>query len=289
MVEVLAIPVVVGRKPPGERFPGAINSMTCEGMMGDGKALQMGTSHELGQNFARIFDIGYLDDTGQQQLAWTTSWGTSTRMVGGLIMGHGDDRGLVVPPGARRRAGRRARSSRTRTAPATPAAGSPTSSPPPASASSSTTRWPTGFGRRATDWELKGVPVRIEVGPRDLADGQVTLVRRDTGDEDAASPSPRSPARVPALLDEIQASMLDRATKRRDERIAEVDDLDDAAEACRTGWAKLPWDLVQGDGETRLANDAVVGALPPARRRLRARRRRRARPRRLRRPQLLVR
>jgi prolyl-tRNA synthetase len=98
MVEVLAIPVVVGRKPPSERFPGAINSMTCEGMMRDGKALQMGTSHELGQNFARIFDILYSDETGQQQLAWTTSWGTSTRMVGGLIMAHGDDRGLVVPP-----------------------------------------------------------------------------------------------------------------------------------------------------------------------------------------------
>src|SRR5437764_682784 len=98
MVQVLAIPVYVGRKTAAERFPGAINSMTCEGMMRDGKALQMGTSHELGQNFARVFEMLYLDGEGQQQLCWTTSWGTSTRMVGGLIMAHGDDRGLRLPP-----------------------------------------------------------------------------------------------------------------------------------------------------------------------------------------------
>ena len=98
MVNVLALPVVVGCKTPAERFAGATNTMTCEAMMGDGKALQMGTSHELGQNFAKAFDITYLDDTGTLQMAWTTSWGVSTRMVGGLIMGHGDDAGLRLPP-----------------------------------------------------------------------------------------------------------------------------------------------------------------------------------------------
>src|SRR6187549_1044029 len=98
MVNVLAIPVLPGRKTADERFPGAINTLTVEGMMGDGKALQMGTSHDLGQNFAKVFDITYLDANGATQLCWTTSWGTSTRMVGGLIMAHGDDRGLVVPP-----------------------------------------------------------------------------------------------------------------------------------------------------------------------------------------------
>src|SRR3954451_16842161 len=97
MVNVLAMPVVVGRKTAAERFPGAINTMTCEGLMRDGKALQMGTSHELGQNFARVFEMQYLDDQGEQQLCWTTSWGTSTRMVGGLIMCHGDDAGLRMP------------------------------------------------------------------------------------------------------------------------------------------------------------------------------------------------
>ena len=98
MVNVLAIPVLVGRKTADERFAGAINTLTCEAMMRDGKALQMGTSHELGQNFAKAFDITYLDAEGATQLCWTTSWGSSTRMVGGLIMTHGDDDGLVVPP-----------------------------------------------------------------------------------------------------------------------------------------------------------------------------------------------
>src|SRR6478672_12683628 len=98
MIEVLAIPVFKGRKTSRERFPGAINTLACEAIMRDGKALQMGTSHELGQNFAKAFDISFLDANGQQQLAWTTSWGASTRMMGGLIMAHGDDAGLRVPP-----------------------------------------------------------------------------------------------------------------------------------------------------------------------------------------------
>ena len=98
MRDVLAMPVVVGRKTAKERFAGATNTMTTEAMMGDGKALQMGTSHELGQNFAKAFDIQYLDAEGTQQHAWTTSWGVSTRMVGGLIMCHGDDNGLRIPP-----------------------------------------------------------------------------------------------------------------------------------------------------------------------------------------------
>src|SRR3954452_10037503 len=98
MVEVLAMPVIVGRKTAKERFPGAINTMGCEGLMRDVKALRMGTSHEPGQNFARVFEMQYLADQGSQQLCWTTSCGTSTRMVGGPIMCHGDDSGLVVPP-----------------------------------------------------------------------------------------------------------------------------------------------------------------------------------------------
>jgi prolyl-tRNA synthetase len=255
MIEVLAIPVVVGRKPPSERFPGAINSMTCEGMMRDGKALQMGTSHELGQNFARIFEIDYLDADGQQQLAWTTSWGTSTRMVGGLIMAHGDDDGLVVPPvlaptqvvvllvkdesgagDAARAVARELLDAGVRV--------------------ELDDRVETGFGRRATDWELKGVPVRIEVGPRDVAEGRATAVRRDTGVKEQL-PLDRITAHVAALLPTIQSDLLADATARRDERIAEVQSIDEAAEAGKDGWAKLPWDLVHGDGETRLAQDAI--------------------------------
>ncbi len=180
MVNVLAIPVLVGRKTAGERFAGAINTLTCEAMMRDGKALQMGTSHELGQNFARAFDITYLDADGATQHCWTTSWGSSTRMVGGLIMTHGDDDGLVVPP---RLAATQAvvllvkddggAGEAARTLAAELAAAGVRARLDDQVAQS--------FGRRATDWELKGVPIRVEVGPRDLAQGQVTLVRRDTG------------------------------------------------------------------------------------------------------------
>jgi prolyl-tRNA synthetase len=251
MVSVLAIPVLVGRKTAEERFPGATNTM-----MGDGKALQMGTSHELGQNFARLFDITYLDDGGTQQLAWTTSWGTSTRMVGGLIMAHGDDQGLVVPPAlaavqtvvvlvkdddgagdAARRLGRELADAGVRL--------------------EIDDRVATSFGRRATEWELKGVPVRIEVGPRDLARGEVTIVRRDTGEKQAA-PIAEVVHRVTNLLLLVQSELLANATTSRDERIAEVTTVEDAAKAATTGWAKLPWDVVRGEGEARLAQDAVT-------------------------------
>jgi len=256
MVEVLAIPVVVGRKPPSERFPGAINSMTCEGMMRDGKALQMGTSHELGQNFARIFDIVFSDETGQQQLAWTTSWGTSTRMVGGLIMAHGDDRGLVVPPALAAvqavvllvkddgDAGAVAR----RVADELAAAGVRVELDDKVA---------TGFGRRATDWELKGVPLRIEVGPRDVAEGRATVVRRDTGEKRPLAIDEVA-AHLPALVGHIQADLLAGAIAARDERIVDASTLDEAVEAAKTGWARVPWDLVQGDGEKQLATDAVT-------------------------------
>jgi prolyl-tRNA synthetase len=181
MVNVLAMPVLVGRKTASERFAGAINTMTCEGMMRDGKALQMGTSHELGSNFAKAFDITYLDAQGETQHCWTTSWGSTTRMIGGVIMTHGDDNGMVVPPvlapiqalvlvvkdegGTADRAAVLARELvdadiRTRL----------------------DDRVGQTFGRRVTDWELKGVPVRVEIGPRDVAADAATLVRhRDEG------------------------------------------------------------------------------------------------------------
>jgi prolyl-tRNA synthetase len=261
MVNVLAIPVVVGRKTAGERFPGAINTMGCEGMMRDGKALQMGTSHELGQNFAKLFDIQYLDDGGQQQHAWTTSWGTSTRMVGGLIMAHGDDRGLVVPPNLAAvqavvivvKDGELADGSSVieaadRLGAELDATGV---------SNEVDARVSTGFGRRATDWELKGVPVRIELGPRDLAEGTVTLVRRDTGDK-LPVPVGEAADRAAALMGEIQSHILRGATERRDANIAEVATVEEALEAAATGWAKLPWDVLRGEGEARLAKDAVT-------------------------------
>ena len=271
MIKVLAMPVLTGRKTSAERFPGAINTLACEAMMGDGKALQMGTSHDLGQNFAKVFDITYLDANGETQPCWTTSWGTSTRMVGGLIMAHGDDAGLVVPPalapiqavvllvrdedgagdvadqllGELKGAGVKARLD---------------------------AQVATSFGRRATDWEIKGVPVRIEVGPRDLAEGQVTLVRRDTS-EKVQVPVGEVAARVPGLLDGIQADLLAAATKRRDDRTVDANTVEEAVEAAKVGFARVSWDLLKDGGEARLAQDAITvrcsrrptAASPPAR------------------------
>jgi prolyl-tRNA synthetase len=255
MENVLAIPVLVGRKTPAERFPGAINTMTCEAMMGDGKALQMGTSHELGQNFARVFDMKYLDADGQQRLCWTTSWGSSTRMVGGLIMGHGDDAGLRLPPAiaphqvvvllvkdegdARAEAARvvdalTARGVRVRL----------------------DDRVDTGFGRRAVDWEVKGVPVRVEIGPRDLAEGQVTVVRRDTGTKTAVALAAVTEAVVAALA-AAQTELHADALARRESRTADVATVAEAAEAAKTGFARIPLRALGADGEQELAKDAV--------------------------------
>ncbi|MBA3654369.1 MAG: proline--tRNA ligase, partial [Actinobacteria bacterium] len=182
MVDVLALPVLTGLKTARERFAGANQSWTCEGMMGDGKALQMGTSHELGQNFAKAFGTNYLNPEGQQVPVWQTSWGVSTRLLGAVIMGHGDDAGLRLPP---------------RVAPvqavvllvkAEDGAGEAAAALAGELRSQGVRvhlddRVDVSFGRRAVDWELKGAPVRIEVGPRDMATGNVVLVRRDNGEK----------------------------------------------------------------------------------------------------------
>ena len=270
MVNVLAMPVVIGRKTSKERFAGAVNTLTCEAMMGDGKALQMGTSHELGQNFSRAFDIHYLDAEGTQQLAWTTSWGVSTRMVGGLIMGHGDDRGLRVPPRLApiqvvvmavrddadviARAGALAEELR--------AAGLRTHLDVKVEVSA---------GRRATDWELKGVPLRLELGPRDLAEQVVTLVDRIAGDK-VAVPLAGVSAAVAERLDAAQAAMLAEATEQRDRHTVDVDTLEEAREASQSGWARVPWAAIGADGENELASSSVTvrclvrpdGTLPEA-------------------------
>jgi prolyl-tRNA synthetase len=221
-------------------------------MMGDGKALQMGTSHELGQNFARAFDITFQGEDGESTYAWQTSWGVSTRLIGALIMGHGDDRGLRIPPrlastqvvvlvvraedGAGERAAELAAELR--------GAGLRVELDD---------RVGTGFGRRAVEWELKGVPVRLELGPRDLAAGKVTLVRRDAEGKEAVELE-RISIRLPDILDEIQRSLHEQARQRRDARTEEVKSLDEIEEAARAGFARAPWDLV------RPAEEDLAGA-----------------------------
>jgi prolyl-tRNA synthetase len=255
MVNVLAMPVIPGRKTAAERFPGAINTLTVEAMMGDGKALQMGTSHDLGQNFARVFDITYLDDQGATQQCWTTSWGVSTRMVGGLIMAHGDDAGLVVPP-ALASVQAVVLLVRDEDGAGDAAAAIVTELQAAGVKVRLDAQVATSFGRRATDWELKGVPVRIEVGPRDLAEGNVTLSRRDTSQK-IQVPVGEAAARVPGLLAQIQSDLLAGATKRRDDRTVDATTVDEAVEAGKVGFARIAWDLLKDGGEARLAQDAI--------------------------------
>jgi prolyl-tRNA synthetase len=270
MRDVLAMPVVVGRKTAKERFAGATNTMTCEAMMGDGKALQMGTSHELGQNFARAFDIGFQSAQGVQELAWTTSWGVSTRMVGGLIMCHGDDNGLRIPP---------------RLAPVQVVVMAVREDDAVIDRCRSLAdellaaglrveldlRTETSAGRRATDWELKGVPVRLELGPRDLAEGAVTLVDRIAGTKEAA-PLDGIAVRLAAALEAAQEMLLAESTARREARTAEVATIEDAIEAASTGWARIPWADLGVEGEAALGAQGITvrclvmpdGSLPDA-------------------------
>lgn len=254
--ETLAIPVLVGVKSPRERFAGAVNTMTCEGMMGDGKALQLATSHELGQNFARAFDITYTDAAGQEQTCWTTSWGSSTRMMGGLIMSHGDQAGLRVPP---------------RVAPIQVVVIAVKNDERTVAAASAIVdelteggvrakldaRATLGFGRRVVDWELKGVPVRIEVGPRDLDAQEATIVRRDLPGKTTLALDQLRTA-VPQLLEAMQVELFEQGLRRLNDKTLDVATVADAAAAAATGFARIPYKSLGEHGEDELAAKAVT-------------------------------
>jgi prolyl-tRNA synthetase len=255
LVNVLAAPTYLGIKPASERFAGAINSMTAEGMMRDGKALQMATSHELGQNFARAFDIYFQSEAGQAELCFTTSWGASTRMVGGLIMMHGDDQGLVVPP---RLAPIQAVVIAVRDEPeVNEACGRVAASLKAAGVRVQIDRGRGSFGRRVTDWEIKGVPLRVEVGPRDLKDGVVSLVRRDNAEKLTLGLDEVS-VKAPGLLEEMQADLLAGATTRLTDATHDVENIDEAIEAAETGFARLDWSKVGVSGEAALKVHAIT-------------------------------
>ena len=257
LCNVLAMPVIVGRKTAKERFAGAENTMTCEGIMRDGKALQMATSHELGQRFSRAFNISYSSAEGATELCWTTSWGASTRMLGGLIMCHGDDFGLVLPPalapvqvvvvvvkdadGAVTRCANaladelKVRGVRVRL----------------------DANVDQAFGWRATDWDLQGVPIRVELGPRDLAENAALLYRRDTRDKTRVGIAEVADE-VQQLSGRIQLDMFDAATARRDATISDCATLDEARDAAQTGVARVPWELVGTVGEQDLATSGLT-------------------------------
>ncbi len=219
----LAIPVLTGRKTEKERFAGAVATYTMEAMMRDGKSLQAGTSHYLGQNFATAFDIKYLGSEGVLQTAYTSSWGVSTRLIGAIIMTHGDERGLVLPPVV---------------APIqcviVPIAAR---KPGVVEACEALKEELKGAGIRVTldntdnspgwkfnEWEMKGVPVRIELGPRDIEAGKMLCARRDTL-EKTELPLENAAEGVKALLADVQKGLLEKARKRRDERIVYADDM----------------------------------------------------------------
>jgi len=252
---VLGVQVYLGIKSKSERFAGATNTMTCEGIMRDGKALQMATSHELGQNFAKAFDIKFQDESGTSAYCYTTSWGASTRLIGGLIMSHGDDNGLVVPP---RLAPIQAVVLAVRDEESVNNAAEEISRQLLAAGIRVRADHGRGsFGRRVTDWEIKGVPVRVEVGPRDLAEGLVTLARRDTGEKTQVRLE-EAPTRIAILLEEIQASILAGSRNALASRTADVSSVAEASVAANEGFARLSWDLVKGEGEASLRTQAIT-------------------------------
>ncbi len=221
----IAMPVITGQKTESEKFAGALRTYSCEAMMQDNKALQAGTSHNLGQNFAKAFELQFQAENGEQAFAWNTSWGVSTRMVGGLVMTHSDDNGLVTPP---RLAPIevvivpiwKSEEERARVVEAAQ------------QVRAELTEW---TGRGATDrlrvtvddregvkpgakyyeWEMRGVPLRLEIGPKDLEKGSVFSARRDTRAK-AALPMAGLPATVAALLETIQGDLLAAAKARRE-------------------------------------------------------------------------
>jgi prolyl-tRNA synthetase len=245
-VNEAAVPVIPGIKSEKERFAGAVETLTIEAMMGDGKALQSGTSHHLGQNFAKAFDIQFLDQNNTLQYAWTTSFGLSTRFIGAIIMTHGDDNGLILPP---------------RLAPYQVVIVPIYKKDAEKTAVLETTariqqelvqagirvkvddRDNLTPGFKYNDWELRGVPVRMEIGPRDVAKNSVALARRDIPGREGKQFVSQDGlvVTVQNLLDEIQANLLARATKFRDDNTHDVTTYDELKEAVKTGFARAWW------------------------------------------------
>jgi prolyl-tRNA synthetase len=221
----LAMPVVAGAKSDSEKFAGAARTYSIEALMGDGRALQAGTSHNLGQNFSKAFEIQFQGRDKTLQHAWTTSWGVSTRLIGGLIMTHGDDSGLILPPHVAPYqvviipiprgdwketvlpVAEALRADLVKAGVRVKLDDSEENSP----------------GWKYAEWELRGVPLRLEIGPKDIEKGSVFSARRDTR-EKAALPMADLTTRVPALLEEIQANLLARAKAFRDEHTSEAAD-----------------------------------------------------------------
>jgi prolyl-tRNA synthetase len=242
--EWMAMPVLAGRKSEGQKFPGAVTTYTIEALMQDGKALQAGTSHYLGQNFAKAFDVQFQNRDKQLEYVYATSWGVSTRLVGALVMSHSDDAGLVLPP---------------RLAPIevviVPILKAEADNAAILQAAYRIVepledkvrvrlddRDNVSPGWKFNEWELKGVPIRIELGPKDLAQGQVVVVRRDTG-EKKPMPQEALAIELPKMLDEIQASLFKKAKVRMEAGFSTVNTYDELKATLKEkgGFVFAPW------------------------------------------------
>src|SRR6266576_723312 len=241
--EDAAMPVIVGRKSENEKFAGALRTYSIEALMRDGKALQAGTSHNLGKNFARSFDIQYLDADGQRKYCATTSWGASTRLIGGIIMVHGDNAGLILPP---------------RLAPYPVVIGPIWRNNTEKAAVGALVERVESMlkgkvrikvdlgentpGWKFNEWELRGVPVRMEIGPRDVQNNSVMLVRRDNRGRESV-PVEALESRLPALLAEVQEALFQRAKAFQDQNTRHTDSYEEFKQiiAEKRGFVRVKW------------------------------------------------
>ena len=263
----MALPVIKGRKSEGERFPGAIETYCIEAMMQDGKPLQAGTSHFLGQNFAEAFDVKFATKEGKLDYVWGTSWGVSTRLIGALIMAHSDDDGLILPPKLApihvvivpifRNAEELKRIS---------------DAVEPIIRSLRRQNYAVKFDNRDThkpgfkfaEWELKGVPVRLAIGPRDLDNNTIEVARRDTKTKESRSLQGIE-SEIPKLLDQIQEDMNAKALKFRDGLISEVNSFDEFKKVLdeKTGFVSAHWDgTIETENAIKDATKATIRCIP---------------------------
>jgi prolyl-tRNA synthetase len=278
--EWMAMPVLVGPKSEGQKFPGAVYTLCIEAMMQDKKALQSGTSHFLAQNFSRAFDVKFQSQEGKLEYAWATSWGVSTRLIGGLIMTHSDDQGLVLPP---RLAPIHAvivpiyKTAEEKSAvleAANKLAQGIRELPlrewlnyePVTVRVDDRDQYQPGF--KFNEWELKGVPVRVELGPKDLAKGACVLARRDLPGKEAKEmgvPLSAAPGRIGEMLRAMQSSLFDRARKFRDENTYEVNSYDEFKQKIEEpgGFLLAHWDGTR-ETEDRIAAEtkATIRCIP---------------------------
>lgn len=265
--EWMGVPVIVGHKSPNERFAGAVDTLTIEALMQDGKALQSGTSHFLGQNFAKAFDVQYINKEGKLEYVWATSWGVSTRLMGALIMAHSDNNGLVLPPKLapiqvvlipiyKGEEQMRQIVERLRTI------AEELKSKGLSVKIDDRDNVRSGF--KFAEYELKGVPVRLALGPRDLENGTIELVRRDTLEKETI-PQAGLTDRVASLMDEIQQNIFRKALDYRNSMITKVDTWDEFVDVLENkgGFISAHWDgTVETEVAIKDATKATIRCIP---------------------------